>query len=165
MTRLIRNATATKTRLLLFIFGVFGAAALLAAIFVGLLWARGYSYEIKNATYSEARKAAVVRVFIPPQARNITAWIMPYRMNIVACFDISEEEFLAWARKQVWNVVRVKNASVNSISRGGDPNDTVEIRDGWLYEWVHNAKDPGSTSRAYAYDRAEGKGYFTQSGD
>ena len=136
-----------KTKLL-----VFGVPAFLLAAVFGLLWARGHSYELKNVAYPEASKEAVVKIFIPPEARDITAWIAPLRMNVVASFRISEEDFVAWAKTKQWNLKEVEDATVWNISRVGNPNDAVEIRNGLLYKWVYDAEDPSSTFRVYAYD-------------
>jgi len=152
-----------KTRLLFILFPLLLLATLFAVL--GFLWTRGYSYELTNVTYAEAGKTTVVKTFIPPQAREITAWIMPFRMNVVASFRISEEDFRAWARTKRWKLDEAENAMLANISRVGDPNDQVSIQKGLVYRWVYDDQDPGSTFRIYAYDRITGTGYFTQLGD
>lgn len=153
-----------KNKLLLFGATAIAATCLIVAAF-GFVWSRGYSYVLKDAPYSEARKGFIVRIFIPPEARKITAWVQPYRMNVVAAFQLSEEDFVAWAKSQEWELEEVQEVSVHNISRLGDANDKVDIKSGLLYRWIYDADDPGSTYRVYAYDRADGTGYFTQLGD
>lgn len=142
--------------------------AILVSVFAGGYWLlrmRSYSYELTGATYEEASRASVVRAFLSPHSSNVTAWIQPHRMNVTAAFDIPEAEFLAWAAKNGWQLQQIEDVAISNISRTGDPNDSVKIRDGWLYEWVYNDDDPGSTFRICAYDRMTGTGFFTQLGD
>ena len=144
---------------------VFGVAAFALAVIFGLLWVRGHSYTLKEVDYYEASREGVVKIFIPPEALNITGWIQPGRMQLVTSFRVCEDDFVAWAKTKEWDLKEVEGARVRNISRLGDPNDTVEISNGLLYRWVYDTKDPGSTFRVYAYDRTGETGYFTQLGD
>ena len=120
---------------------------------------------MKDVSYHEASKEFIVKIFIPPEARNITAWVQPYKMNMVASFRICEEDFVAWAKKKEWELQEAEGSELNNVSNAGDPNGSVEIKDGLLYQWVYDIEDPGSTRKIYAYDRTDGTGYFTQIGD
>lgn len=146
-------------------FLVLGVLTLLVAAVLGFVWVRGHSYELKDVGYSEASKEGAIRLFIPPEAREITAWIVPNRMNIVASFRIRENDFVAWARTKQWDLTEVEDARIENISRVGDPNGFEEIREGLVHRWTYDGHDPGTTLRIYAYDRAEEMGYFSQLGD
>ena len=129
------------------------------------IWRRGYSYEIHQLDYATASKDLVVARFVPPEAGDITARITPFMSTITASFAVSEEAFVAWARKQEWRLEEVRDVEVNNISLTGDSNDRVTIREGWLYRWVYDPERPWRLLRIYAYDRSRGMGFFTQLGD
>ena len=129
------------------------------------IWRRGYSYEIHQLDYATASKDLVVARFVPPEAGDITARITPFMFTITASFAVSEEAFVAWARKQEGHLEQVNDVEVSNISLTGDANDCVTIREGWLYRWRPHPEDPSGLVRLYAYDRSRGMGFFTQLGD
>lgn len=151
-----------KTRPALLTFAI---AATVAIGTFGFFWTRSHSVELRDVSYANASAQDPVRAFLPPEAQRITAWIMPYRMIIVASFRIGEDDFRAWAKAKRWNLAEIRKTTIENISRIGNPDDAVEIQDGLYYKWSHNPDDPGTTSRIYAYDRGEGTGYFSQLGD
>lgn len=120
-----------------------------------------HSYQLSNCSYEDVSQEFVVRVSIPPQAKNITVWVQPSRMNITAAFAINEQEFLAWGQQQGWKLAPIRNQEVRNLSSEGNPNGSVTIVDGWLFD----EQRLDSTCRRSAYDRTTKTGYFTQLGD
>ncbi len=143
--------------------------AVVLMVLVGLfslgftIWARGHSYAIHNATYDEAAKAGVVRVFIPPQADNVTAWIRPGQMSIVASFEIQETNFVAWSQAKEWDLEEIAGVIINNISTIADPNGSETVVNGLMHKVsMSNRVNPNGLYRLYVYDRTKGIGYFTQ---
>jgi len=126
---------------------------------------RTYSYCVDGAQYSEISHEAIVKLFVPPQARNITAWIQPNKMQITASFSVGEQNFVTWADEKGWPLEEIYNHRIANVSKHADPNDGVTIKNGLWYQWHYDPYDPGTTMRIYAYDRSEGVGYFSQLGD
>jgi hypothetical protein len=86
-------------------------------------------------------------------------------MDCVVTFKVNEADFKNWAIKQNWKLEEVYNKRIDNVSKEGNPNDSVEIKEGLVYKWILNPSDPGSTIRIYVYDRINKVGYFTQVGD
>jgi hypothetical protein len=127
------------------------------------IWMKGHSYEIRDAAYPDASKAAPIRVFVPPQARNITAWVRPGQMAVTAAFEIEEADFVTWARTKDWGLKDVVDTDICHISDNANPNGHLRIARGLLYERIDNPKTPSrGLIRIYAYDQAKKIGYFTQ---
>lgn len=139
-------------------------AIIFVLIITILIWSQTYSTEFKNLSYSKCN-ISVVKMFIPPQAQEITGWARPYHMDCVVAFKVNEADYRNWAVKNNWKIEEVRNERVNNISKNGIANDSIDIKEGLLYKWTYNPSDPGSTIKIYAYDRANGIGYFTQLGD
>ena len=128
----------------------------LILLLVGLLiYAKGYSYEIRNVTHEEA---GALRGFISPKSRNITAWIRPGRMSMTAVFEIEESEFVEWNRSKGWKLGEIENVEVQNISANADPNGQETISAGLMYR---HEQSPDAL-RISAYDRTKGVGYFAQ---
>ena len=128
-------------------------------------WSRHYSYEVRGVQYSDVCAEPAVKGFLPPQSRDICAWIRPLRSAVVASFRIDEGDFIAWARQKQWDLREVHGVEVHGISANCDMNDSVPIRDGWLYQWTYDPAYPWRFFRVCAYDRRQGLGYITEGKD
>ena len=143
--------------------GCLAIGLLPVVLFALFIWVRGHSYTIHNATYDEASKAGVVRVFIPPQADNITAWVRPGQMTIAASFEIQESDFVAWAQSKGWALGEITNITVDNISSEADGNGSEIVASGLMYKIDESSREnPNGLYRLYVYDRTRGIGYFTQ---
>lgn len=140
-------------------------SGLIICVLIGVaIRIRGYSYEVRNVAYGQIANEWAVRRLIPPQARRISAWIRPYSRTIVAAFAIEQQEFVNWANARGWPLEEITQTTVLYISKRCDPNESVLIEDGFLYEWEYDPSDPSTTTLVYAFDKTEGVGYLTRHG-
>jgi hypothetical protein len=126
------------------------------------LWSRGYTYQIRGAQYEQLAGDWTVQEFLPPQSRDIRAWVRPFRTGIAASFRISEEDFVSWAQRNQWGLMEIHGVEVHNVSADCDPNGSVRIENGLLHQWTHDKERPWVLFRVYAYDRSNGLGYFTE---
>ncbi len=104
-----------------------------------------------------------MRVFIPTQAHQITAWVRPGQRSIAAAFEIEEADFVSWAHSKGWHLEEIVNQTIPNISADADPNGTETVTKGLMYKVDEsNIDKPNGLYRLYVYDRGKGIGYFTQ---
>jgi len=146
------------------------AAVILLIVWAGfwlgsLIWSRCISYEFHNLDYEVASRDWLIQKWVPPQSRNISAWVMPFRCKMSASFLVSEEDFLAFAKDKQWPLEKVSGLKVHNISPDADVNGNTTIVDAWLYQRVPPPEKVVPLVRIYAYDRSREMGFFTQLGD
>ena len=129
------------------------------------IWSRCISYEFHNLDYDVASRDRLIQQWVPPQSRNISAWVKPFRCEMSASFLLSEEDFLAFAKNKQWPLERVSGLEVHNISPDADVNSNTTIVDGWLYQRVPPPEKVVPFVRIFAYDRSREMGFFTQLGD
>jgi hypothetical protein len=146
------------------------AAVILLIVWAGFwlgspIWSRCISYEFHNLDYKVASRDWLIQKWVPPQSRNISAWVKPFRCVMSASFLVSEEDFLAFAKDKQWPLERVSGLKVHNISPDADVNGNTTIVDGWLYQRVTPPEQVVPFVRIFAYDRSREMGFFTQLGD
>ena len=165
--RSVTKSFSKRDRLIWILISVF---AVLFVIGVGLLfiYGRGYTVQFSHDSYEQAKRFDVIKAFIPPQAKDICYWSVPYRMILVANFKIDEEHFLEWANKKGWHLTTISEANEGQHIPGlcsqanVDPNvHDVYIKSGYVYyEQLSETKE--WERRIFAYDKDKGVGYFSQ---
>jgi hypothetical protein len=139
-----------------------------AALVFGVLRVLFYEVEGTDQSYQDAQKVELVAMYLPEEASRINYWTSPRRWLIMANFRVSEDDFLAWAGQQGWELERIdaprRGREVlqlyQRVPGRSSPTRSAVIRDGYTARRV--SKDRKELDQVVAYDRADHRAYFSQ---
>jgi len=134
-----------------------------------------YGWHGTSESYEQAQRLNMVRWYIPPEAKKINYDYGYYRGGsiIEASFEISEADFIRWAKQKGWQLEEIRNLDWDGhgilvripLSDSTDPPPITKTGDSFIFRRTVNITSGyfyrnDQLSEQFVYDKDRGIGYF-----